>query len=382
VTSSGSTAVFNPAAQLQSSVTYTATITTGASSALGVALAASHSWSFTTAAATVTTPTVVSTSPIDGAVGVAVGGNASATFSEPMNPASLTTSTFLLTSGAGAVSGTVTYSGSTAVFNPAAQLQGSVTYTATITIGASSALGVALAATHSWSFTTATSVPTVLPVNLGLAGGFAILAQSGISTVPASAITGDIGVSPIAATAVTGFGLVADASNVFSTATQVTGRVYAADYASPTPSNLITAVSDMQTAFTDAAGRAAGVTELGAGNIGGRNLVPGVYKWSSGVTIPTNLTLTGSATDVWIFEIAQVLTVSSATRVVLAGGALPKNVFWQVSGGVVLGTTAHLEGIVLSKTAITLATGASINGRLLAQTAVTLDKSTVVEPAP
>lgn len=225
-----------------------------------------------------------------------------------------------------------------------------------------------------------TSSPT-LPVNLGTSGGFAILAKSGISTVPTSAITGNIGVSPISATAITGFSLIADATNVFSTSTQVTGKVYAATYAPPTPSNLTTAVGDMELAFTNAAGRAASVTELGAGNIGGMTLKPGVYKWGTGVLIPTNVTLAGSSTDIWIFQIAQNLTMTSATRIILTGGAKPKNVFWQVSGAVVLGTTAHLEGIVLSKTAISLATGASVNGRLLAQTAVTLDQSTVVAPA-
>jgi hypothetical protein len=219
-----------------------------------------------------------------------------------------------------------------------------------------------------------------LPVKLGTAGNFVILAKSGISTVPASVITGDIGVSPIAATAITGFSLIADSTNVFSTSSQVTGKVYAADYAPPTPSKMTTAVSDMELAFTDAAGRAASVTELGAGNIGGKTLAPGVYKWSTALLIPTDVTLAGSATDVWIFQIAQTLTMSSGKRVLLTGGALPKNVFWQVSGGVILGTTAHIEGVVLTKTAATLATGASIKGRLLAQTAVTLDASTVVAP--
>jgi hypothetical protein len=174
--------------------------------------------------------------------------------------------------------------------------------------------------------------------------------------------------------------LSADASNVFSTSPQVTGQVFAADYAPPTPSNLTTAVGDMEIAFTDAAARAPDVTELAAGNIGGMTLVPGVYKWGTGLLIPTDLTLNGSATDVWIFQIAQNLTVSSATKVVLAGGALPKNVFWQVAGLVDVGTTAHLEGVILAQTSITLQTGASINGRLLAQTAVDIDASTVARP--
>ena len=218
-------------------------------------------------------------------------------------------------------------------------------------------------------------------VNLGAAGDYVILAKSGISNVPTSAVTGDIGISPAAATYITGFSLTMDSTNVFSTSPQVTGRVYAADYAPPTPSNLTTAVGDMELAFTDAAGRAPDVTELGAGNIGGMTLDPGVYKWGTGLLIPTDVTLTGNATDVWIFQIAEDLTMSSAAQVLLAGGALPKNVFWQVAGLVDLGTTAHCEGVVLTQTSVTLRTGASINGRLLAQTAVDIDGSTVVEPA-
>jgi hypothetical protein len=112
------------------------------------------------------------------------------------------------------------------------------------------------------------------------------------------------------------------------------------------------------------------------------NLAPGVYQWGTGLLIPTDVTLAGNATDVWIFQIAQGLTMSSATNVVLTGGALPQNVFWQVAGAVDLGTTAHCEGVVLTQTAVRLRTGASINGRLLAQTAVDIDGSTVVEPAP
>jgi hypothetical protein len=226
------------------------------------------------------------------------------------------------------------------------------------------------------------STPSTLPVNLRTAGNYAILAKSRISTVPTSAVTGDIGVSPAAATLITGFSLIADSTNVFSTSSQVTGKAYAADYAVPTPSNLTTAIGDMQLAFTDAAGRAPTVTELGAGNIGGKTLTPGVYKWSTGLLIPTNVILTGSATDVWIFQIAQNLTMSNAAGVSLTGGAVAKNVFWQVAGLVDLGTTAHCEGVILTQTLINMQTGASINGRLMAQTAVTIASSTVVQPAP
>jgi hypothetical protein len=219
-----------------------------------------------------------------------------------------------------------------------------------------------------------------VPVELGDAEDFVVLAKTGISTVPTSIITGNLGVSPAAATYITGFSLSADESEEFSTSLQVTGRVYAADYAEPTPVTMTNAVADMELAFTDAAGRAPDVTELGSGDIGGMTLTPGVYKWGTGLLIPTDVTLAGNETAVWIFQIAEDLTVSNGTNVVLSDGARSSNIFWQVSGRVELGTTAHFEGVVLSQTSVTLGTGASINGRLLSQTAVTLDGSTLVEP--
>lgn len=333
---------------------------------------------------TSTVPTVVSTSPLSAATNVALNVGIAANFSEPMDPATLSGSTFIVTSGPGAtpVQGTVIYLNSTGTFWPAAHLASNTSFTANVTTGAKSAAGVALGAAHSWSFNTGTTLVAGFPVNLGTSGSFAILSKSGISTVPTSAITGDIGVSPAAATSITAFDLKADASNVFSISPQVTGKVYASDYKPPTPANLTIAVSDMATAFTDAAGRAPDVTELGAGNIGGQTLAPGVYKWGTGLLIPTDVTLNGSATDVWIFQVAKGLTLSNGTKVKLSGGALPKNIFWQVSGAVELGTTSHFEGIVLAQTAIALRTGASISGRLFAQTAVSLDSSTVVHPAP
>lgn len=218
-------------------------------------------------------------------------------------------------------------------------------------------------------------------VDLGLAGNFVILAKSGISTVPPSALVGDLGLSPAAATFITGFSLTEDALGVFATAPQVTGKVYAANYADETAAMLTDAVGDMQLAYTDAAGRAADFSELGAGDLSSMTLTPGVYKWGTGVTIPSDLTLAGDESDVWIFQIAQDLILSSGTNVVLSGGALPEHVFWQVAGLVELGTTAHAAGIVLAQTSVALQTGASLDGRLLAQTAVTLDSSTVVEPA-
>jgi len=223
------------------------------------------------------------------------------------------------------------------------------------------------------------------PVDLGAATPFVILTKTGITNVPTSAITGNLGASPIASTAITGFSLVADKTNTFSRSSQVTGKIYAANYAPPTPANLTTAVSNMEAAYTDAAGRSLpDFTELYAGNLSGRTLAPGLYKWSTGVLITTHTTLAGTSDAVWIFQIAGNLTMGSGAKILLSGGAQAKNIFWQVGGGigVEIGTTAHVEGTILAKKAIHLRTGASLNGRALAQTAVTLEKNKIVIPPP
>jgi len=218
-------------------------------------------------------------------------------------------------------------------------------------------------------------------VNLGTAGNFVILSKSGITTTGTTSIVGNFGVSPIASTAITGFGLIMDRSNTFSTSSLVTGKIYAANYAAPTPTMLTTAVSDMQIAYTDAAGRTLpNFIELGAGNIGGLTLKPGLYKWSSPVTIPADVTLMGNSNDIWIFQVAQTLDISSGKQIILKGGAKAKNIFWQVAGKTTLGTTSKFNGNVLCQTAIVLQTGATLNGRALAQTAVTLDANTVAMP--
>lgn len=212
-------------------------------------------------------------------------------------------------------------------------------------------------------------------VYLGLAGRFAILSKSGITDVYPSAVTGDIGTSPITGAA------------IHLTCSEVTGNVYSVNAAGPLPcritnaSRLSNAVGDMQAAYTNAAGRSnPNFLNLGAGNIGGKTLTPGLYKWTTAVIIPTDITISGGPLDVWIFQIAGTLKMSSAVKITLAGGAKAKNIFWQTSGAVTLGTTSHFEGNILGKTGINLKTGASINGRLLAQTAVSLQMNSVKKP--
>jgi hypothetical protein len=170
---------------------------------------------------------------------------------------------------------------------------------------------------------------------------------------------------------------------------EVSGNVYTVDAASPlpcavtNPSFLTVAVGDMGFAYNNAAGRPSpDFTELGAGEIGGLTIVPGLYKWASDVLITTNVTLSGGPDDIWIFQVAGKLKQGNGVRVTLAGGAQAKNIFWQVAGAVTLGTTAHFEGVVLAKTMIAVNTGASVTGRLLAQTAVALQMNAVTQPAP
>jgi PGF-pre-PGF domain-containing protein len=226
-------------------------------------------------------------------------------------------------------------------------------------------------------------------VNLGSAGNYAILAKTGISTTGTTSINGNIGVSPIVATAITGFGLSMDPSNQFSRSSLVNGGVYAANYAPPTPATMTTAVSAMEAAYTSAAGQAPPVAaDMNAGNLGGKTLTPGVYKWSSGVLIPSGTDLTldaqGNSGAVWVFQVAGDLTMGSASRMTLSNGASADNIFWQVAGptSVTLGSGAHAEGNILSQKAIVMNSGASLNGRALAQTAVTLIANTITSPSP
>ncbi|MDD4574471.1 MAG: ice-binding family protein [Sphaerochaeta sp.] len=186
-------------------------------------------------------------------------------------------------------------------------------------------------------------------------------------------------VKPPSLSVIIPFGLV-DATG-YATSSLVTGKVYAADMAAPTPIKLTTAIGNMETAYTDAAGRPTPKElNLGSGAIGGMTLKSGLYKWDSAVNIGSDLTLNGGATDIWVFQISGDLNLANNFEVLLTGGALPENVFWQVAGIATLGTGSHMEGIILSKTQIILMTSSSINGRLLAQTQVTLDAATVVDP--
>ncbi|CAN5410886.1 hypothetical protein BH10BDE1_BH10BDE1_31090 [soil metagenome] len=217
------------------------------------------------------------------------------------------------------------------------------------------------------------------PVVMGSAGNYAILAKTAVTSVPSSPITGSVGLSP------------ASGSFMGAICSQVQGsgsNIYVVDAAGPAPcaindaavGSLTTAVTAMGNAETDANSRAKDYNELSAGLIGGLNLGPASYKWTSNVLISSTLYLTGGPDDVWIFQTTGTFTMASGTGIVLLGGALPQNIYWSVAGNVTLNSTSSCKGTIISHGLIAMKTNAVISGSLLADSAVTLDMSTVTKP--
>lgn len=327
-------------------------------------------------------PTVVSTMPAEFETNL-ISDNISATFSKDMEEATIiaaTTFTVKLKTPETDVPGSVSYAAKVAVFDPTAALELNKVYTATITTNAKDTDGNALAVLKTWDFIVGPANPLAVP--LLTSGNYVIFSESLIAAADATVrITGDLGMSPNDSTAITGFNLVVDASGDFSLPTpliMVTGKVYASDYNNS--GLLTTARTDRTAAYNNAAGRsaAAAYTDLGGGGIGGLTFSRGVYAWGSAVNIASDIYLSGSATDVWIFKVTGGITMASSVRVHLLGGALPQNIFWQSALDVTLGSASHLEGVILGATKISLIDGSSVNGRLLAFTDIALGSTTVV----
>lgn len=324
-------------------------------------------------------PAVEASSPVNNAADVALDKEISVAFNQTMNATTINKNSFILAQGETKIGGTVSFADFTATFKPDAALSENTTYTATITTEAKNESAVGLSSDFEWSFSTGTNATGMKKVNLGSSANFTILAKTAINNSPTSAVTGDIGISPAAATFITGFSLV-DATG-YANSAQISGKAFAADMAAPTPTILTVAINDMVTAYNEAAGRSnPDFNEMASGSIGGQTMVPGLYKWSNTVNASTDLVISGSATDVWIFQIAGDLKLSSGVEIILSGGARAENIFWQVAGEVTLGTTSTFNGVVLSMTGITMQTNAAFTGRALAQTAVILDANTVTQP--
>ncbi|AOP33601.1 hypothetical protein A0128_06915 [Leptospira tipperaryensis] len=175
----GTTASFNPTANLSYNTSYTATITTAAKDLAGNSLAAPFSWSFTTGSAPdITPPTVSLVSPSNSLSGVGVNTSVSAVFSEFVDCTTLTTASFVLNGGS-AVAGSVSCLGTSATFTPSATLSYNTSYTATITTAAKDLAGNSIVSNYNWSFTTGSAPdstpPTVSVTNpLNSSTGFSV----------------------------------------------------------------------------------------------------------------------------------------------------------------------------------------------------------------
>ncbi|MEK7469014.1 MAG: ice-binding family protein [Planctomycetota bacterium] len=365
---------FLPSISLAFSTLFTATISTGVQDLSGNSMAASYVWTFTTGLTSDSTaPSVTSTIPLSGATGVPLNTKVTATFDEPMDPSTFTTATFTFTlqSGTTPVSGTVVCPspGTSASFIPDSDLAPSTIYTATVTTGVKDLAGNALLFDYVWSFTTGTSVMAgQANADLKSADGFAVLAGTTVSNTGPTAIYGDVGLSP--GSAIVGF---------------PPGVVYGTIYGPGTISD--TAKTDLTTAYVELAGRSTGVISCPS-NLGGLTLAPGLYKSSSPVIISgtgplgiLTLDAQGDANAVWVFQLGSSLITDPATSVVLSGGALARNIYWQVSSSATLDTTCKFKGNILAEASISLKTGATLDGRALTQSAaVTLESNTITKP--
>jgi len=223
------------------------------------------------------------------------------------------------------------------------------------------------------------------PVDLGTAVEYAVLTKSGISTAsPDSAIIGNIAVSPIAATAITGFELSKELDEDFSTSPLFEGyHAFAPEYSLAVKTQLTTAISDMELAYTDAAGRPSedGKVNLGAGIISNMDLSPGVYTWGTDIKINSGelkLTGSGSLDDIFILRTTGSLLQADNTLVTLVD--VPANqVFWQVAEKVEVGEASTMQGILLVKEDALFKTDATLNGRVFAQTACNLIEATITQ---
>ncbi|MDI5897553.1 Ig-like domain-containing protein [Flavobacterium yafengii] len=361
VSYNGTTANFAPTAPLATNTIYTGTITTGVKNVQGTTIASSYTWTFTTGS--VTAPNVTATDPADNASGVALNKNITATFSMAMDPLTISNTTFTLKNGSAIITGTVSYLGTTATFNPDSDLLPGTTYTAAINTSAKNVAGVSLANDYVWNFNTNSAV-VGNTVNLGSAERFGIIAGVGVSNNAGFSIINnmDVGISPGVRSSITGF----------PPAVIVNGAIYASDDIAPVgiAAMLTQAKLDLTNAYLFAEGASYSAPITVSGDQGGKTLVAGIYKSTSTLLVQNgDLTLSGSATDVWIFQVASAFTTvgGAGGNIKLTGGALAKNVFWQTGSSATIGDYTSFVGNVLALQSITMGSHSTAQGRMLAR---------------
>jgi hypothetical protein len=363
VSYNGTTATFAPNSPLTTNTLYTATISSGAKNVQGTALKTPYVWTFTTGS--VSGPTVLSSDPLNNASGVATNKVLAVTFDMPMNTATVTTSSFTLKAANTAVLGTVTYNtaGTIAYFTPSNNLLANTTYTATITNAAKNTAGVPLANNYSWEFNTNAAI-TGSVVNLGSVSRFGIIAGVGVSNNAGfSEIRNmDVGISPGVRSSITGF----------PPAIIVNGAIFASDDIAPTgvPALLTQAKQDLTDAYLFVEGASYSAPITVSGDQGGKTLAAGIYKSASTLLVQKgDLTLSGSATDVWIFQVASAFTTvgGAGGNIILAGGALAKNVYWQTGSSATIGDYTKFNGNILALQSITMGSYSTATGRMLAR---------------
>jgi hypothetical protein len=203
---------------------------------------------------------------------------------------------------------------------------------------------------------TSTAQPSPL---LGTAATYGILAGTTVTCVTGGTINADIGISP--GGALTGFG-----------PCTFTGTANLANAAAATAQN------DLTTAYDALVARPCG-TVVTPADLGGRTLAPGVYCVASSMAVTGTVTLNGPANGVWVFQMGSTLTTGTGANIALTGGALARNVWWQVGSSATLGTGTTFRGNILSLQSITLNDNATMLGRALARNgAVTLGTNNTI----
>ena len=357
----GTTAYFTPSSSLAANTIYTGTVTTGAKNIQGTTLTNNYVWTFTTGSTTA--PKVIATDPADNATGVSLNKIITASFSMPMDPLTINTTTFTLKDGNTIIAGAISYSGTTVTFNPTNPLVAGTTYTATINTGVKNLAGVPLASDYVWDFST-NSTLIGNTVNLGSAERFGILSGVGVSNNAGFSVINnmDVGISPGVRSSITGF----------PPAIIVNGAIYASDDIAPagTAAMLTQAKLDLTNAYLFAEGASYSAPITVSGDQGGKTLVAGIYKSTSTLLVQNgDLTLSGSATDVWIFQVASAFTTvgGAGGSIKLAGGALAKNVFWQTGSSATIGDYTSFVGNILALQSITMGSHSTAQGRMLAR---------------